>query len=219
MAYRGPQQQAQANAPSGPNTGNPNGVYNVNLKNDRYTPPTVDNNGRVTNSELLNFSLPRFGNQAPLMGLPAGMNPRTFLSELFGQNGSMVPSGPTSVGGQPAVGGNLANSGRPGSVGTLDINNPTGAPPTNTPTNNLAGAGRPGANPGTNINWQGNNSGVQQGPVGPNSNWSMLNLLANRGGNNLDEWVRRYRDQRLAEEGNGMSLEAFNAMQINPGDY
>lgn len=51
----------------------------------RYTPPTVDNTGQVTNSDLLNFNLPRHYNQQQAPTLGASFDPMTYLSTVFGQ--------------------------------------------------------------------------------------------------------------------------------------
>lgn len=95
--YRGPQEEIQNRLVIEPNNGNPRGAYNMandrgNSPNPRYTPPTVDSSGRVTNSNLQNFALPEFNYRA-LMGLQQGFNPMEYLRQLFGGDSSMITPG------------------------------------------------------------------------------------------------------------------------------
>lgn len=108
--YRGPQEDIQNRLAIEPNNGNPRGANNMpandpygylpgdprnargQSQNPRYTAPTVDASGRVTNSNLQNFALPTF-NYRELMGLQPGFNPMDYLRNLFQGPTSMITPG------------------------------------------------------------------------------------------------------------------------------
>lgn len=117
--------------------------------NPRYTPPTVDAQGNVTNSGLQNFDLPFHNGTGGPGGSSMGgmMDPMAFLRQLFGPNGvgqplhaGFTPSGfPQNQPLQPnQVGPNGQVGGKPGA----------GMGNTFQPTNPLMGGSTQPAKPG-----------------------------------------------------------------------